>query len=116
MGQTGNMTLQFKAYHPSPSLILSQAKEMQNNRRLQKKELSSLSLALIVSDLNHISENVTSVLKSKNCTFYKSFFFFICWITVLCIPSSYFDMKLQVFVHGIDVVEDVLHYPGDDSH
>jgi len=31
-------------------------------------------------------------------------------------PSAYFDMKLQVFIHGIDVVEDVLHYPGDDSH
>lgn len=25
-------------------------------------------------------------------------------------------MKLQVFVHGIDVVEDILHYPGDDAH
>lgn len=75
MGQTGNMTLQFKAYHPSPSLILSQAYEIQNNRRLQKKkELSSLSLALIVSDLSHISENVTSVLRSKNCTFYKKLF------------------------------------------
>lgn len=30
--------------------------------------------------------------------------------------NAYFDMKLQVFVHGIDVVEDVLHYPGDDAH
>lgn len=29
---------------------------------------------------------------------------------------TYFDMKLQVFVHGIDVVEDVLNYPGDDAH
>lgn len=27
-----------------------------------------------------------------------------------------FDMKLQVFIHGVDVVEDVLHYPGDDTH
>lgn len=25
-------------------------------------------------------------------------------------------MKLQVFIHRIDVVKDVLHYPGDDSH
>lgn len=30
--------------------------------------------------------------------------------------STYFDMKLQVFIHGIDVVEDVLNYPGDDAH
>lgn len=29
---------------------------------------------------------------------------------------TYFDMKLQVFIHGIDVVEDILHYPGDDAH
>lgn len=29
---------------------------------------------------------------------------------------SHFDVKLQVFIHGIDVVKDVLHYPGDDSH
>lgn len=25
-------------------------------------------------------------------------------------------MKLQVFVHGVDIVEDILHYPGDDAH
>lgn len=25
-------------------------------------------------------------------------------------------MKLQVFIHGIDVVEDILHYSGDDTH
>lgn len=25
-------------------------------------------------------------------------------------------MKLQVFIHRIYVVKDVLHYPGDDSH
>lgn len=30
--------------------------------------------------------------------------------------SSYFDMKLQVFIHGVDVVEYILHYPGDDAH
>lgn len=29
---------------------------------------------------------------------------------------TYFDMKLQVFIHGIDIVKDVLHYPGDDAH
>lgn len=29
---------------------------------------------------------------------------------------THFDMKLQVFVHRIYVVKDVLHYPGDDSH
>lgn len=29
---------------------------------------------------------------------------------------TYFDMKFQVFIHGIDIVEDVLHYPGDDAH
>ena len=26
------------------------------------------------------------------------------------------DVELQVLVHGVDVVEDVLHDPGDDSH
>lgn len=30
--------------------------------------------------------------------------------------TTNFDMKLQVFIHGIDVVEDVLNYPGDDAH
>lgn len=25
-------------------------------------------------------------------------------------------MKLQVFIHGIDVVEDILHYSGNDTH
>lgn len=30
--------------------------------------------------------------------------------------STYFDMKLQIFVHGVDVIKDVLHYPGDDAH
>lgn len=25
-------------------------------------------------------------------------------------------MKFQVFIHGIDVVEDILHYSGDDTH
>lgn len=29
---------------------------------------------------------------------------------------TYFDMKLQVLIHGINVVEDVLNNPGDDSH
>lgn len=30
--------------------------------------------------------------------------------------KTYFDMKLQVLVHGINVVEDVLNNPGNDSH
>lgn len=25
-------------------------------------------------------------------------------------------MKLQVFIHRIDVVEDILHYSGNDTH
>lgn len=25
-------------------------------------------------------------------------------------------MELQVFIHGVDVVEDILNYPGDDAH
>ena len=29
---------------------------------------------------------------------------------------TYFDMKLQVLIHGVNVVEDVLNNPGDDSH
>lgn len=35
-----------------------------------------------------------------------------------CLPhiATHFDMKLQVFIHGIDVVKDILHYPGDDTH
>lgn len=28
----------------------------------------------------------------------------------------YFDMKLQVFIHGIDIIKNVLHYPGDNAH
>lgn len=28
---------------------------------------------------------------------------------------SYLDMKLEVLVHAIDVVEDVLHNPWDDT-
>jgi len=34
----------------------------------------------------------------------------------LPIATTHFDMKLQVLIHGIDVVEDVLNYPGDDAH
>lgn len=30
--------------------------------------------------------------------------------------ATHFDMKLQVFIHGIDVVEDILHYSGNDTH
>lgn len=29
---------------------------------------------------------------------------------------THFDVKLQVFIHRIYVVKNVLHYPGDDSH
>ena len=29
---------------------------------------------------------------------------------------AYFDVELQVLVHGVDVVEDVLHDPWDDAH
>jgi len=32
------------------------------------------------------------------------------------LQGSYFDMKLQVLIHGVNVVEDVLNYPGDDAH
>lgn len=30
--------------------------------------------------------------------------------------ATHFDMKLQVFIHRIDVVEDILHYSGNDTH
>ena len=30
--------------------------------------------------------------------------------------STYLDMELQVLIHGVDVVEDVLDNPGDDAH
>ena len=32
------------------------------------------------------------------------------------LTSTYLDVELQVLVHGIDVVKDVMHYPGDDPH
>lgn len=38
------------------------------------------------------------------------------WDTVPVCLETHFDMKLQVFIHGIDVVKDILHYPGDDAH
>ena len=33
-----------------------------------------------------------------------------------CALSTYLDMELQVLIHGVDVVEDVLDDPGDDTH
>lgn len=36
--------------------------------------------------------------------------------TDLALDSTYFDVELQVLIHGINVVEDVLHNSGDDSH
>lgn len=29
---------------------------------------------------------------------------------------TYFDVKLQVLIHGINIIKDVSHDPGNDSH
>lgn len=69
---------------------------------------------------------MTAVKTMKNiCIVTKPYFYFdrpSLFLSTANVPSkrplpfTHFNMKLQVFIHGIDVVEDVLYYPGDDAH
>lgn len=49
-------------------------------------------------------------MKAKKYHFAPSF---LSWHSII---STYLDVKLQVLVHGIDVVKDVVRDPWDDSH